>query len=596
MLIFALCFESFAESQWTFKVVGDEWQMNGKPFRYISGAFHYFRAHESVWEDHIKKMANGGLNVIESYVAWNMHEPEKGVFVWEGRSDIVRYFQLCAKYNLFLLLRPGPFIGAEWGLGGYPAWLLKEPNITLQSRDPVHMKHLRDWFRALYTKLKPYAFVNGGGPWLMSQLDNEYGSFGDDKVYLQELADLAHEFISPDHQLYTTDSGSENLMKRGSLVPQAYATVDFGTGRDAKSLFQMQRAINGGHGPYVCSEFYTGWIDIWGRPHNKVPTERVVKALRRLLDLGGNVDFYMYYGGTNFGLMAAEMATLWVAMPTSYDYDAPLSEAGDMTWKWEAIRNVSRQYLGPPPNYPVANSTKVKYDDVHLSRGLPFLKAVDVLTKVTRDTDSPITVEHLNVDYGYAVYRAISPVSAGKLECPEFYDRVFIFVDGALQGMIDGHAKEKHLQIPAGQLEIVAEVTRRVNAGQYMHRRKGLLQNPTIDGVPIKGWKNIGLSFDKLNEIPFVETLPETGPTFFKGVFHADKVGDTWVNTTGWSEGVIWVNGFCIGRHWNIGPQGNYFCPGGVLKEGDNEIIILELYGLRKEKKVSFDNFPILQI
>jgi hypothetical protein len=406
--------------------------------------------------------------------------------------------------------------------------------------------------------------------------------------------DLAHELLSPNVQLFSTDPSG--CLKCGTLPPQVYATVDFGCSGNWRKNFDRQREYNQGHGPYVCSEFYTGWLDHWGEKHHTTSTECVVNTMDGILALGGNLNFYMYFGGTNFGLLAGANGggNSFQPDPTSYDYDSPLSEAGDMRWKWDRIRDISRKYLGEPPRYDVSNSTKVKYSDTVLTASVTLWKALDFLTEITKDSDDPITMELLDVAYGFTIYKASSRVTAGSLTLPQVHDRAWVFVDRAKQCLVDGHHNEKPCNISAGDLEILVENEGRINFGGGILEHKGLIQTPKIGNTTITGWKNIGLSFTKLKDLEWSEPVASSAPAFYRGFFEVNQIGDTWVNVKGWTKGMIWVNGFCLGRHWSIGPQQNYFCPKALLHSGQNEIILFELENVPQEKKVTFDDTPQL--
>ena len=586
---------AFALCERSFKIVGNEFQMDGKPFQYISGSIHYFRQQPSAWDSTIRKLANGGLNCVQTYVAWNLHEPHKGEFNWEGNADLIKFIETCAKYGIYVILRPGPFICAEWDFGGLPYWLLKEEGMVFRSSDEVYLRHVDDWFKVLFAKIKPHMYMNGGNI-IMVQIENEYGSYTTcDQAYLKHLADVTRDLLGKDTLLFTTDGPGEGYLKCGSIVSEAYATVDFGCG-DPTGGFELERRWNGGSGPYVNSEFYPGWLDHWGEKHARVDAESVASSLDKMLSMGGNVNFYMYLGGTNFDFFngANGGSNQYQPDPTSYDYDAPLSEAADMTWKWGRILDVIKKYRSDIPTYEVSNSTKKAYGKVTFTEGVSMWDVLeDIATNSVKGSDKPVNMEDFDIDFGFTVYSTTA--QAGTLNLPKVHDRAYVFVDKNRKGIVQ-HAAEKPVDIPAGKLDILVENQGRLNFGGEFVEKKGLVQGATVNGQNPGKWDNIGFNLKKYKNIKWTSTLPTGGPAFYRGKFQVDEVADTFLNPTGWTKGVAIINGHNCGRYWTIGPQLTLFIPAEFLKVGENELIIFEYEKLDAVGPMTFDDTPQIDI
>lgn len=337
--MFFIVLARFCLSERSFRVVGDHFEKDGQEFRYISGSFHYFRQHPAYWEDTLKKMANAGLNALDTYVAWNVHEPRRGEYTWEGLADLPHFLDLCVKYNFLVILRPGPFICAEFEAGGFPYWLPREGVTKVRTLEGGFCDLVDEWFGVLFGKIGKYIYKNGG-PIISIQIENEYGIQGCEKEYLRRMVQIVKDKVGDDVVLFTVDTYYDWYMKCGTIPELALATVDFPTGTDPKDGFAIQRQYNNGTGPLVDSEYYTGRMDHWGQYHHTVDPELVAKVLDQILSYNASVNFYMFYGGTNFGYLAGANPYPYQPNPTSYDHDAPLTEAGDMTWKWKRIQDV----------------------------------------------------------------------------------------------------------------------------------------------------------------------------------------------------------------------------------------------------------------
>ena len=582
LAIFGLCERSF-------KVVGNEFQMDGKTFQYISGSFHYFRQHPSYWKETLQKMRNGGCNCVQTYVAWNIHEPTKGNFNFEGFADIEKFVSLAEEVGLYVILRPGPFICAEWDLGGLPYWLLQEKGIVVRSSDELYMGYVKKFFTELFTRLKSHMYHNGGNI-IMVQIENEYGSYTTcDQKYLTQLADITQELLGSETQLFTTDGSGEGMLKCGALVSRAYATVDFGTG-DPTWAFNLERNFNGGTGPYVNSEFYTGWLDHWTEQHHKVDASAVASSLDKMLSMGGNVNMYMYIGGTNFYFYngANGGSTSYQVDPTTYDYDAPLSEAGDLTWKYYKVREVAQKYLDVP-DIDVSNSTKKAYGTLTFTEGISLYDALPTIGQRKQTATNPMSMEELDCDYGFVLYQSTIQ-NAESLQIPHCHDRCYAFVEKSRQCIIQ-HAAEKkcYLDQGTGSLDILVENMGRLNYGGEFFEKKGITSDIKVDGESHTGWTMTGFNLTNINDLKFTSTLPTKVPAFYKAYLNVDEVADTFINPTGWAHGFVFVNGFNIGRYWNVGPQLTLYIPKYLLKTGQNEIIVFDV-------ESQFDTVPTMSL
>ena len=581
---------SFSICERSFKIVGDEFQMDGKPFRYISGEVHYFRVDDGYWEEVLKQVKNGGCNVVQTYIPWNIHEPKKGQYKFTGLYDVEQFIQIAQDVGLYVIIRPGPYICAEWDLGGLPYWLLQEPQITVRSSDPIYMKYVKTYFSELYRRLKPHMYHNGGNI-IMVQIENEYGSYPKcDHEYLEQLCDLTEQLLGKETQLFTTDGASESYLKCGSIVDRAYATVDFGTG-DPTYQFELERKWNNGHGPFVNSEFYTGWLDHWGEKHHKVSTDSVVTSLDKMLSMGANVNMYMYLGGTNLHFYngANGGASSYQPDLSSYDYDAPLSEAADMTWKYQKIREIAKKYIDVP-DVDVYNFSKKSYGVIKFTEGVSLFDALDQIGNVKKKAKSPISMEELDVDYGFVLYQSKIKNNL-TLNINHCKDRCYVFVNNKRQCIVQ-HAEEKicSLNDKSGDLDILVENMGRLNYGSDFFEKKGIVGKVEVDGFELNDWNMIGFNLTNLSNIlTFTKELPTKVPAFYKGYFDVDEMADTFLNPSGWVRGTVIVNNYTVGRYWNVGPQLTLYMPKYFVKKGKNEIIVFDY-------ESQFDTVPTMTL
>ncbi|MEU9858477.1 beta-galactosidase [Streptomyces sp. NPDC047974] len=566
--------------------------LDGRPFRFLSGGLHYFRVHPEQWQDRLRKARLMGLNTVETYVPWNLHQPRPDRFVLDGGLDLPRFLDLAAAEGLHVLLRPGPYICAEWEGGGLPSWLLAEPDIRLRSRDPRFLAAVDDFFRRLLTPLRPY-LASRGGPILAVQVENEYGAYGDDTAYLEHIAGSLRA-CDVDVPLFTCDQPVD--LERGSL-PGVLATANFGS-RSAHHLAALRAQRP--EGPLMTTEFWIGWFDRWGAPHVVRDPDDAARELDEVLAAGASVNFYMFHGGTNFGFTnGANDKHTYRPTVTSYDYDSPLDEAGDPTPKYTAFRDVIAKYA-PVPDAPVpAPGPKLAVPAVVLAQSAALLPNAGVLAPRI-DSRRPLTMEELEQDFGFVLYETSLPVRGPVLlEIEHVRDRAQVFVDGQPVGVLERENHEHSLAFTAPRagsvLSILVENQGRVNYGQGIHDRKGLLGAVLLDGVEPSAWTNRPLPLTALEGVPFAPTTTiPVGPAFHRGTFALDETADTYLHLDGWTKGNAWVNGFPLGRYWSRGPQKSLYVPAPVLRAGTNEIVVLELHAGPRARTVDFRATPDL--
>lgn len=605
-------------SQRTFEI---DYQHNrflkdGRPFRYISGSIHYFRVPRFYWKDRLLKMKMAGLNAIQIYVPWNFHEPQPGQYQFSEDHDVEHFIQLAHELSLLVILRPGPYICAEWEMGGLPAWLLQNESIVLRSSDPGYLAVVDKWLGVILPKMKPLLYQNGG-PIITVQLENEYGSyFTCDYDYLRFLQKRFRYHLGNDVILFTTDGAQHKMLQCGTLQG-LYATVDFGPGANITNAFLIQRKYEP-KGPLVNSEFYTGWLDHWGQPHSTVTIEAVVSSLHDILARGANVNLYMFIGGTNFAYWnGANMP--YQAQPTSYDYDAPLSEAGDLTQKYFAVREVIQKFQKVPEG-PIPPSTpKFAYGKVALKK----LKTVEESLNILCPTGPikslyPLTFIQVKQYFGFVLYRTTLPQDCSNptpLSSPlsGVHDRAYVSVDGVPQGILDRSSViTLNITGKAGAtLDLLVENMGRVNYGDYINDYKGLISNLTLNSSVLTDWMIFPL--DTENAVRHLGgwhgnnsrchgkacaygSSNYTLPAFYVGNFSIpseipDLPQDTFITFPGWTKGQVWINGFNLGRYWPArGPQMTLFVPQHILvTSAPNTIIALEL-----ERAPCSDDYPKL--
>lgn len=557
----------------------DGFLLHGEPFRIISGAMHYFRIHPDQWTDRLRKARLMGLNTIETYLPWNLHEPEPGALVLEGFLDLPRRLRLAQEEGLHVLLRPGPFICAEWDDGGLPAWLLADPDIRLRSSDPRFTAAFDGYLDRLLPALRPFMAAQGG-PVIAVQVENEYGAYGDDTAYLKHVQQALRD-RGVEELLYTCDQANAEHLAAGTL-PGTLATVTFGS-RVEENLAALR--AHQPQGPLMCSEFWIGWFDHWGGPHHVRPAADAAADLDRLLAAGASVNIYMFHGGTNFGFTnGANHKHAYEPTVTSYDYDAPLTESGDPGPKYHAFREVIARHTATPDEPTPSPAPKLPLTDVDLDHRAPLLPYVRGLSAT--NTEAPVTMNELGVHTGYVLYRTTLPGSGDGLLhfTGGVGDRAQVFVDGASVGVLERERHDETLSVrvphAGAVLEVLVENMGGVNYGPRIGAPKGLLGPVSFQGAELRGWECRAVPLDNLAAVPFGPSGATTDavPAFHRGTFEVDAPADTFLALPGWTKGQAWVNGFHLGRYWNRGPQHTLYVPAPVLRPGTNELVLLELH------------------
>ncbi|KFO89216.1 Beta-galactosidase, partial [Buceros rhinoceros silvestris] len=576
---------------------------DGRPFRYISGSIHYSRVPRFYWKDRLLKMKMAGLDAIQTYVPWNYHEPQLDKYDFSGDKDLEYFLQLANDTGLLVILRPGPYICAEWDMVELFVTVIsflgqKREAFTLCFAD--YLAAVEKWMGVLLPKVRPHLYQNGG-PIIMVQVENEYGSyFACDYDYLRSLLKLFRQHLGDEVVLFTTDGASQFHLRCGALQG-LYATVDFAPGGNITAAFLAQRSSEP-VGPLVNSEFYTGWLDHWGHRHSVVPTQTIAKTLNDILARGANVNLYMFIGGTNFAYWnGANMP--YMPQPTSYDYDAPLSEAGDLTEKYFALREVIGMYKRLPEGLIPPTTPKFAYGEVCLQKVGTVVELLDGLSPAGPVKSTyPLTFVQLKQYFGFVLYRTTLPKNCTEptqLSSPlnGVHDRAYVSVDGVPQGVLE---RDKSLMInitgkAGANLDILVENMGRVNFGRYNNDFKGLVSNLTLDEDVLVEWEMYPLDIDgavnrginsHLNRPKRSAGTPLSyeAPTLYTGRFSIpegipDLPQDTYVKFPGWTKGQIWINGFNLGRYWPArGPQLTLFVPRNVLVSSvPNNVTVLEL-------------------
>jgi beta-galactosidase len=554
-------------------IEGDHFALDGKPFQIISGELHYERIPREYWRDRLKKARAMGLNTISTYVFWNVHEPRPGVYDFSGDADMAAFVRTAQEEGLYVILRPGPYVCAEWDLGGLPAWLLADPNIVLRSGDEKFLGPAERWLKRLGEELAPLQLTRGG-PIIAVQVENEYGSFGRDHEYIRRiLAALRHAGLG-EALLYTADGGDE--LPDGTL-PDIHAVVNFGPG-EAKSEFAKLQKFRPGR-PMMSGEYWDGWFDHWGEKHHDTDGKQQAEELDWILSQGYSINLYMFHGGTNFGFMnGANWEKVYEPDVTSYDYDSPVSEAGGLTKKYFAFRDVIAKHRAgveipaPPAALPV-----IEVPEFELSESAPLWSNLPAPISVER----PRTMEAFGQSHGYILYRTkIKTAVAGELVMGEMRSYARVFVNGKLAGTVDRRLKQDRLRIEVAAdstLDILVEGTGRINFTTELRKeREGIGGVVTLAGHELTGWQVFPLPMDDLSKVQFAkaEGGAERGPAFYCGRFELRDTGDTFLDARGWGKGAVWVNGHAVGRFWSVGPQQALYVPAPWLRKGNNDVVV----------------------
>ncbi|MGC4104274.1 glycoside hydrolase family 35 protein [Ferruginibacter sp.] len=552
--------------------------LDGKPFQMISGEMHYPRVPREAWRQRMQMAKAMGLNTIGTYVFWNLHEPQKDQFDFTGNNDIAAFVQTAKEEGLWVVLRPSPYVCAEWEFGGYPYWLQNEEGLTVRSKETKYLAEYRKYINELGKHLAPLQ-VNHGGNILMVQVENEYGSYDKDKAYLDINRKM---FIDAgfDGLLYTCDPVKD--VKDGHLDGLLPAVN--GTDKPAQ-IKELVRNNHDGKGPYYVAEWYPAWFDWWGTKHHTVPAEKYTPGLDAVLSAGISINMYMFHGGTTRGFMNGANyndRNPYEPQISSYDYDAPLDEAGNATPKFMEFRKVIMKYLPDGTTLPEVPAAKpvMQLPAIHFTQSTSVF---DILPKATGNA-TPLTFEALHQDYGFVLYRTtLANAASGLLKIKDLRDYGIVFINGKRVAVLDRRLKQDNanIDIPKGKvtLDILVENLGRINFGPYLLKnKKGITEKVLLDDKEIMNWQMYSLPFDDINAIKNKATKnTNDAPVIKTASFNVENVADTYFDMSNWGKGVLWVNGHNLGRYWQVGPQQTIYVPAEWLKKGENKVTILEL-------------------
>jgi len=558
-----------------FTIGANDFLLDGRPFRVLSGALQYFRVHPGQWADRIGKARRMGLNTIETYIPWNAHSPVPGKFDTSGHLDLDRFLRLIADAGMYAIVRPGPYICAEWDNGGLPAWLFQDPAVGIRRAEARYLAAVREYLGQALGIVAPHQ-IDRDGPVILVQVENEYGAFGSDKEYLAALVDYTRE-AGITVPLTTIDQPTDEMLAAGSL-DGLHKTASFGS-RTTERLATLR--AHQPTGPLMCAEFWNGWFDHWGAHHHTTSAAESAAELDALLAAGASVNLYMFHGGTNFGLTSgANDKGVYQPTITSYDYDAPLDEAGNPTAKYHAFREVISRYhdvAGPPPS---AASPAPQFET-------PLRAPVSLLEAprrwgVWQYHESLPTFDELDPAPRMALLRTrLRGSGPGVLCFGEIRDRARVFLDGRPVGTLQREHHERAIGLgrAVGELTVLLEDLGRVNYGPRLGEPKGIIGGATLDGEPVTGWDILPIDLDT---VPVPEEAgepldgPIAGPVLVRAGFSLDEPADLHLDTGGWGKGVAWINGFPLGRYWRRGPQRTLYVPGPALRAGENELAVFE--------------------
>lgn len=584
LLIFPLLLTA-QKGKHTFTLGETEFLLDGKPYQIISGELHPSRIPAEYWRHRIQMAKAMGCNTISVYLFWNYHEAREGEYDFStGNRNIAEFFRLVQEEGMWLIVRPGPYVCAEWELGGIPPYLLRIPDIKFRCMDPRYMAAAEKYINRLSEELKPFQVTNGG-PIIMLQIENEYGSYGNDRNYMFRLRDV-WKSAGIDIPTFTGDGPTTYMLEAGSLPGSA---VGLDPGSNAED-FALAAKMNPGV-PVFSSETYPGWLTHWGEKWAKPDTARLLREVKFLMDNKKSFNFYVIHGGTNFGYTAGANSGGKGYEPdiTSYDYDAPINEQGQATPKYFALRNLLQSYL---PKKQLLPEVPEAIPAIELTpfAAQPFSSVWDILPDPVNSVQ-PKPFEAYGQDYGFIVYRTeLIGHKKGKLTVTDIHDYATVFLNGNYIGSLDRREGINTIELPESNVEnpvldIMVEGMGRINFAQFMIDRKGITDRVTLNGMTLMNWKIYNLPMDE----KFIYNLRSSGKSlkrpgvFFKGNFMINSAAgvaraDTYIDISNFTKGLVWVNGHNLGRYWNIGPQKRLYCPAAWVREGLNEVMIFDLH------------------
>lgn len=606
VLFFFLCSLMFMgcspiqKEKHTFSIGDKTFLLDGKPFLIKAAEMHYTRIPAEYWEHRIQMCKALGMNTICIYAFWNIHEQKEGVFDFKGQNDIAAFCRLAQKHGMYIMLRPGPYVCSEWEMGGLPWWLLKKKDIKLRTNDAYFLERTKLFMNEIGKVLADLQ-VSRGGNIIMVQVENEYGAYATDKEYIANIRDIVKGAGFTDVPLFQCDWSS--TFQRNGLDDLVW-TINFGTGANIDAQFKKLQEARP-NAPLMCSEFWSGWFDHWGRKHETRDAETMVSGIKDMLDRHISFSLYMTHGGTTFGHWGGANSPAYSAMCSSYDYDAPISEAGWATPKYYKLREMMMQYADSaqvipdvPAAYPVIEIPEFELKEVApLFDNLPEPKLSEDIKPM----------EQFDQGWGTILYRTSLPeVKEGTtLLIDEVHDWAQVYADGKLLGRLDRRRGQNSLVLPSLQkgtrLDILVEAMGRVNFDVAIHDRKGITNKVELltetDKKELKNWEvySFPVDYDFAESKKYAEGEKLDAPAYYRATFELDRVGDVFLDMQTWGKGMVWVNGKAMGRFWKIGPQQTLFIPGCWLKKGKNEIIVLDLLGPEKAT-VSGLKKPILDM
>ncbi len=597
----------------TFETGNGTFLLNGKPFVVKAAEIHYPRIPKPYWDHRIKMCKALGMNTVCIYIFWNIHEQREGQFDFTGNNDVAEFCRLAQKNGMYVIVRPGPYVCAEWEMGGLPWWLLKKKDIKLRERDPYFMERVKIFEQKVGEQLAGLTIQNGG-PIIMVQVENEYGSYGEDKPYVSEIRDCLRGIYGNELALFQCD-WSSNFELNG--LDDLTWTMNFGTGANINDQFRRLGELRP-NAPKMCSEFWSGWFDKWGARHETRPAKDMVEGMDEMLSKGISFSLYMTHGGTSFGHWAGANSPGFAPDVTSYDYDAPINEYGHTTEKYYELREMMQKYSDKKlPAVPKDVAPIITIPKFELKEFATLMTGMASNGK--SETGAIKTFEEMDMGWGTMIYSTQLPeITTSSVLTGEFHDFAQVFIDGKYIGKIDRVKNEKSLTIPAvkkgADLTIIVEGMGRINFGRAIKDFKGIVGNVTLasetDDAELvltpKKWTNVAIPDDyetaraaldmvknvnsnAKGSVPglalsqnYEESQKLTAlfkPGYHRGYFNLTKVGDTFLNFETWGKGQVYVNGHGLGRIWSIGPQQTLYVPGCWLKKGQNEIIVLDVVG-----------------
>ncbi|CAM3743043.1 beta-galactosidase [Mucilaginibacter galii] len=567
--------EAVAQTSHTFALGDSTFMLDSKPFQMISGEMHCARVPKEYWHDRMKMAKAMGLNTIGTYVFWNAHEVVPGKYDFTGNNNIAEFVKAAQQEGLWVVLRPSPYACAEWEFGGYPWWLLKDSTLKVRSKDPQFIGAYTRYINQLAKQLAPLQVTHGGNI-LMIQIENEYGSYSDDKSYM-DLNRKIFRNAGFDGLLFTCDGADQ--MPKGYLPGYLPAVNGL---EDPAQVKQLINKYHNGKGPYYIAEWYPGWFDDWGKKHATVSADESAKKLDKILRAGISINMYMFHGGTTRDFMnGANMnqSNPYAPQVSSYDYDAPLDEAGNATPKYYKFREVITKHLPAGQKLPPVpkNKPSIAISNIKLTG---YANVFNYLPKPVI-AETPLCFEDLNQAYGFVLYRT-TIAKSGLLKLKDLRDFAIVYINGKRIGALDRRLKQDSLLLQnidkSVTLDILVENNGRINYGPFLtDNRQGITQYVTLNHTVVHNWKMYRLPFTVLQTFKFnSQALKATQPVLYKGTFNLSKVADTYFDMHSFGKGFVFLNGHNLGKYWQIGPQQTLYVPASWLKKGKNEIVIFD--------------------